>query len=345
MIAAMVLSSLGVLPGSAPEYAFVWKWIMPMAASLYLLGVDLRQLKEFPKTFLAFLLGSFGTVMGTVVAYSLMRGVVGETAWKSASALCASCIGGSLNFAAVSQALRLPQADQASALAADSFVMTIFLMILMAIPVGEKGRSDQGAEVEGAEVNLEGQTAVSPRSLSFSLIAAAISCCVGDAVSIACGIPDWSLALIALTAPLVGALTVWVLNASAPEAGEMTQGQVFSGAFQLGSSLMLYFFAAIGAFANFGDMMQASYGVFSLLCLIIAIHLAVACLLGKIFSIPLRVILIASNANIGGPATAAAMAAARGWKDLLQPAMLVGSFGYAVGTTCGLALSHLLRLY
>eukprot|EP01018_Ginkgo_biloba_P005586 Gb_16650 [translate_table: standard] len=41
-------------------------------------------------------------------------------------------------------------------------------------------------------------------------------------------------------------------------------------------------------------------------------------------------ILVASNANVGGPATAAAMANCRGWKELVQPAVLVGTLGYTI---------------
>ena len=42
-----------------------------------------------------------------------------------------------------------------------------------------------------------------------------------------------------------------------------------------------------------------------------------------------------SNAAVGGPATAAAMAAARGWTRAVQPAVLTGTLGYVVGTPLG----------
>lgn len=58
----------------------------------------------------------------------------------------------------------------------------------------------------------------------------------------------------------------------------------------------------------------------------------------------MQVVLTASNANIGGPATAAAMAASRGWPHMVRPAMLTGSFGYAVGTAFGCAVSQCLRI-
>ena len=57
-----------------------------------------------------------------------------------------------------------------------------------------------------------------------------------------------------------------------------------------------------------------------------------------------QVVLTASNANVGGPATAAAMAASRGWPQMVRPAMLTGSLGYAVGTAIGCAVSQWLRV-
>jgi uncharacterized membrane protein len=35
------------------------------------------------------------------------------------------------------------------------------------------------------------------------------------------------------------------------------------------------------------------------------------------------------------------MAAAKGWRELMQPAMMCGSLGYAVGTAAGMLLLRL----
>lgn len=46
---------------------------------------------------------------------------------------------------------------------------------------------------------------------------------------------------------------------------------------------------------------------------------------------------------MGGPTTAAAMAVARRWQNLLIPAILCGTLGYAVATFIGVAVGHWLR--
>ena len=64
-----------------------------------------------------------------------------------------------------------------------------------------------------------------------------------------------------------------------------------------------------------------------------------------VFRLPPRELYLASNANVGGPTTAAAMAQAKEWKRLVLPALLIGILGYATATAIALALGPvLLRL-
>ena len=56
-------------------------------------------------------------------------------------------------------------------------------------------------------------------------------------------------------------------------------------------------------------------------------------------------LLLCVNATLGGPATAAAMAIAKGWPRLVLPAVLVGIWGYVIGTPLGLLVGRLLMLW
>lgn len=56
-------------------------------------------------------------------------------------------------------------------------------------------------------------------------------------------------------------------------------------------------------------------------------------------------IALAVNASLGGPPTAAAMAISMGWSKLVLPALLVGIWGYTIGTAIGIAVGELLRAW
>lgn len=74
-----------------------------------------------------------------------------------------------------------------------------------------------------------------------------------------------------------------------------------------------------------------------------SIHLAVCLAGGRLLRLPVQSVLIASNANVGGPATAAAMASSKGWPHMVQPAMLTGCLGYAIATFLGCAMGQWMR--
>ncbi len=81
-------------------------------------------------------------------------------------------------------------------------------------------------------------------------------------------------------------------------------------------------------------------------CLVMAVvNLVVTFALGKLPRLNLEDVALAVNASLGGPTSAAAMAIAMGWSKLVLPALLVGIWGYAIGTAVGLAVGETLRAW
>lgn len=75
----------------------------------------------------------------------------------------------------------------------------------------------------------------------------------------------------------------------------------------------------------------------------VAIHGMVIFGVGRMLRLDIRTLVVASQANVGGPASAIALATARGYTDRLLPGMAVGLLGYAVGNYSGLAIASLMR--
>ena len=65
--------------------------------------------------------------------------------------------------------------------------------------------------------------------------------------------------------------------------------------------------------------------------------------IGRLLKIDLPTLAVASQANVGGAASAMAMATARGYADRLLPGVAVGLLGYAVGNYVGFAVAALAR--
>jgi uncharacterized membrane protein len=117
----------------------------------------------------------------------------------------------------------------------------------------------------------------------------------------------------------------------------------------LGILMIQMFFAASGASGSIRAVMKQAPSLFWFSSLQIAIHFALLMALGNVVPfclgrrrLPNRELLLASNAAVGGPTTAAAMATAKGWDRLILPALLIGILGYAVATALSLAMVPIL---
>lgn len=110
---------------------------------------------------------------------------------------------------------------------------------------------------------------------------------------------------------------------------------IFCGSETMSGGLMLLFFSTVGASAGFQEALTAGGQILLFGIILLGTHLAIILGLGRLAKLPMKSVLVASNANVGGPATAAAMAGARNWPQMVRPALLTGTLGYTVGTVFG----------
>ncbi len=328
-----VLSNLRIIPSAAPAYDVVWGYLVPLAIPLLLFKADLQRiLRESGPTLLAFAAGAVGTVAGTWIAFQLVP--LGEEGWKLAGIFCATYVGGSLNYMAASEALGLRSGDLlAAGIAADNLVMTLYFLVLFALPSVGWLRRRYVDRVETVATEVETGAAgpsITLGGMATALALAATLCAVGYGFA---GRLGWSSAGILL----VTAMTVALATLRPGWMGGI------AGAHEVGVLLMQVFFAAIGASANIGVVLRVGPVLFVFAALILTVHLLTILVAGWLLKLDLAEIVIASNANMGGPTTAAAMAVARRWQGLVIPAILCGTLGYAVATFIGVAVGHWLR--
>jgi len=332
-----LLSNFSIIPTSAPTYDIVWSYLVPLAVPLLLFKANIRRIiKEAGPTLIAFAIGSVGTVVGTLIAFKTIP--LGEEGWKLAGIFCSTYIGGSMNYVASSEALQLHSSDLLTAgVAADNLVMTLYFLLLFAIPsMGFFKKYFKNVHQQEAELaeNTEQTETINEnpglidigKALSVGFIVTAISFYLQDLT----GIKGSAILIITLLVITIATLFPKPMNQ-------------IKGADMIGTFLMQIFFAAIGASANIIIVLKVGPVLFLFAGLILLVHLLFILIFGKLFKLDLAEIVIASNANMGGPTTAAAMAVGRKWKSLVIPAILCGTLGYAVATFIGVGVAYFLH--
>ncbi|KAL6606472.1 hypothetical protein ACP70R_042125 [Stipagrostis hirtigluma subsp. patula] len=323
IMAGLAATAAGLVTPGAPAHDAVMEYLLPAAVPLLLLGADLRRVVRATGDLLkAFLIGSVATIIGTTVAYLLipMRSL-GQDSWKIAAALMGSYIGGAVNYVAISEALGVSPSVLAAGVAADNLISALYFMTLFSlaskIPAEAKTTEDgnKDGESDGRMSVLNGGAAI---ALSF------VICKAGSAIADRLGFQGGTL-------PCVTALVVFLATAFPGLLGRLAPaGETMA------IILMQVFFAVVGANGNIVDAVTKAPSVFAFALVQVTVHLAIVLGVGKLVGLERKSLLIASNANVGGPTTAAAMATAKGWSSLIVPGILVGIFGISIATFLGI---------
>ncbi|XP_058740429.1 uncharacterized protein LOC131612678 [Vicia villosa] len=326
ILVCLAASNLGILSVDAPAYDLVLKFLLPLAIPLLLFRADLRRVVSSTGVLLLpFLLGSVATTIGTVVAYLLvpMRSL-GPDSWKIAAALMGRHIGGAVNYVAISDALGVQPSVLAAGLAADNVICALYFSALFAL--ASKVPPEASASVDDDAIN-----SISGSSDKLPVLQMATSLAVSFAICKAATILTGYFGIQGGTLPLVTAIAV--ISATVfpkPFASLASSGEAMA------VILIQVFFGVIGASGSIRSVMNTAPSIFLFSFVQITVHLALILGLGRLFRFDLKLLLIASNANVGGPTTACGMATAKGWKSLILPGILAGIFGIAIATFLGI---------
>ena len=332
---AIVLANLRIIPTSAPVYDAVWVYLVPVAIPLLLFQADLKRIfSESGPTLIAFVIGSAAVVAGTVTGALLLD--LGPHEAELAGIFTGTYIGGSLNFAAVAEATGMQESSElAAAVAADNVITNLHFLLIILIPgIGWMARRYPTHHMDNAEVvdidsgqpphtirNLEVAGLLAALALAFAIAAA------GNRLAYMAGYPQFAILLI--TAIAVAIATLFPARL-----------QRLSGYREAGNAMMFVFLASIGASADVWELVEIAPVLFLYATIIIAVHLVILFGLGYLLRLDLAELAMASAVGIGGPASAPALASAKGWRELVIPGVLAGSFGYAIGSFVGVTVTR-----
>ena len=337
---AMAASNLGVIPHSAPIYGTVTRFLVPAAIPLLLLRADFKTIfSESGPMLTAFAIATAATVAGAFVGVALID--MGPLEAEVAGTITSSYIGGSLNFVATAEAVGIRDSSiYVASLSADAVGAVVFLILLMWMPaIGFIRRAMPSALIdkEQAGGQTEPVAATAREAEPFRLVGAAAGLTVSLVV---CAVSTAIGALIQLESLFI--LIVTVLSLAVANFAKPLVRRVSSD-FEIGTLFMYVFFVTIGAGADVAEVLGAALPIVGFIVVMVFVHLCLLVIIGRWLKLDLAEVLIASNACILGPAPAAALAASKGWRQLVAPGILVGMFGYAIATFIGVAIAAVLR--
>ena len=349
LVIAMVFSNTGLVPVNAPAYDVVDDYLVPLAIPLLLFQANLKRiLGETGSMFRAFHVAALGTLIGSVLAAVLFRGSV-EKLNDLIAVMTGSYIGGSVNFVALKESLNVPDTLSNPLIVADNFVMAGMFAALLVI-AGSRwflARFPHPHTLASDAKGAESLAAEHWRRKEISLLDIAKALAVAFiVVALSKKCSGWvnSHTQIALVKSLAGNLYVWItaftvtLSTLAPRLISRIHG-----ADEVGMYLLYLFFFVIGLRADLVEVVRKVPVLFGVCGIMAVTNLAVTLVLGKLFRLNLEELLLSVNATLGGAPSAAAMAIAKGWRELVLPGLLVGIWGYVIGTFCGVLVSELLR--
>jgi uncharacterized membrane protein len=369
MMMSLLVANAGVMPFTSTLYTMINQYIVPLSVPLLLFDSDLMRIfRDSGLLLLAFVVGAISTVVGTLLSYPIVpmtsisstsSRVVGQ---HIAMALAARHIGGAINFVAVADTLSIPSSVISAAIAADNVVVAFYFAFLFAIapasaddttviattpttfnnnnnklPVTNVTVGEVDGEFELVPFTDKNKSTINAHditlsTLGISLATSSLLVTVGGAVTNLV-FPHGTSAL-----PLTSFLTVIAATVFP---------KYFMHIRKAGNALGILgiqmFFAASGCAGSIRLVLQQAPSLFMFSTLQLLFHFITLMIVGRgVLHLPYRELCLASNANVGGPTTAAAMAQAKEWPHLVLPALLVGILGYATATAIALAIGPVL---
>ncbi len=354
MALSFFLASVGISnPGGTQVSKSIQLLSLSFATPLMLLGADLQNCVSRCGPLLpTFIAASFATTMACIVGWLVsgqqLMTALGKDGIIIAAGLMAKNIGGGINYIAVCRCLSASPQAIAAGLVVDNIFALLYFPATSALSSGmsdvkdgqnsdahslvlEEEEQDAQEQVKNSQLTTK-DTSQSVFQICNLLFLASTLLWLGEKFGgMAGALPCCTLftLLFALIAP-----KKWIQQLQKP-------------AEILGTACLYLFFATAGApGVAIADSVRTSLLPLSLfLSCLYGIHFLILWSLYRIGNrrspsfVP-QMLLVASSAAIGGPATACALAQANDWHSLIVPSLLVGNIGYAIATFCGLAFAN-----
>lgn len=341
----MLAATFGLIDPKSPVYGLITSWLLPASLVLLLLPVDIRAILRLgPLALSMFFIGAAGIIAGAALSFSLFKPVIGAQFWSGFGAVSASWTGGSANMIAVKEALSVPDEVFAPMVIVDTVVPYLWMGFMIAI-VGLQPAFDRWNRSNRAALDHLGEEAVrylatagGRRTWGGIGISLAVALAGGAGAHLAGSVmPQVKDVLTSYTWTIIIVTLLGIILSFSP-LRRLEQ----SGASRTGYDLLYFVLTAIGAKASVADIGSALVLIGAGI-LIVAVH-AVFLLIGaRLLRAPMFLVAAASQANVGGVASAPVVAEVY-HPGLASVGLLLAILGNIVGTWLGILAAQLCRL-
>ncbi|WP_312913731.1 DUF819 family protein [Stenotrophomonas sp.] len=331
---------------------------LPAALVLLTLSIDLKGILGLGWKMLAMYVAAVLSIMlGAVVAFQLMAWLHPETVagstWGGMAALAGSWIGGGANMLAMKEIFEVDATTFGQFAVVDVGVGYVWMAVLIffasrAPAMDKRSGADTTAldDLRDRVANYQAQHARIPALGDLMVMAGIAFGAVALSHGLAAPLANWFAANVSWSSSVsMDKPFVWVvllatfigLGLSFTRAREL-EGV---GASKWGSMFLYFLIACIGMQMDLLALLEKPW-LFALGVLWIGVHIVLLWLAGKLLKVPFFYFAIASQSNIGGPASAPVLASA--FHPALAPVgVLLGTLGYAVGTGAAYVVGITLR--
>ena len=334
-----VIANLKLIPSASNSiglYNVIFKYVAPISIFYLLLNVNLNSIKKAGLPMISlFIIGSLATTFGILLSWILLspETVLGNDAKIIAGMLTGTYTGGSVNFNAVALEYGFQKKGilYAGTIAVDNVVTALWILVTLILPMllSRIWKSKISVNKINSDKVKFSDKGINITSLAWLTFLGITSFYLSEIlVEYFPRIPS----ILILTTIGIGlAQTKFVSN--------------LNGSHDLGLYLVYLFLAVIGAYCEIGAVYQLKeIGITLLLfsSLAVLIHGILTVLFGGLLYRDWQMIAIVSQANVGGGASAIALAETFERNELILPAILVGTLGNALGTYLGFFVVYVL---
>ena len=334
-----VIANLKLIPSASNSiglYNIIFEYLAPISIFYLLLNVNLNSIKKAGLPMISlFIMGSLATTLGILMSWVILspQNILGEDAKIIAGMLTGTYSGGSVNFNAIAIEYGFQKKGvlYAGTIAVDNVVTAVWILVTLVLPMllSQIWKS----KIEHDKISNE-QVKISDKGI--------------DLISLAwltfLGITSFYLSEI-LVQYFPRIPSILILSTIGIGLAQTKFVSNLKGGHDLGLYLVYLFLAVIGAYCEIGAVYQLKeIGITLLLftTLAVLLHGIFIILIGGLVYRDWQMIAIVSQANVGGGASAIALAETFKRKELILPAILVGTLGNALGTYLGFFVIYVL---